>query len=92
MEAEITRYQTLVGETGVADMEKLAAFASNGILSFGIVIGTFIIGALTMLTVPSISTWIISTSGISSAASTMGRGASGMSRMMGRILTKGIKR
>lgn len=92
MEAEITRYQALVGETGVADMEKLAAFASNGILSFGIVIGTFIIGALTMLTVPSISTWIISTSGISSAASTMGRGASGMSRMMGRILTKGIKR
>ncbi len=92
MEAEITRYQALVGETGVADMEKLAAFASNGILSFGIVIGTFVIGALTMLTVPSISTWIISTSGISSAASTMGRGASGMSRMMGRILTKGIKR
>jgi hypothetical protein len=54
------------------------------------VIGTFVIGALTMLTVPSISTWIISTSGISSAASTMGRGASGMSRMMGRIITKGL--
>lgn len=91
MEAEITRYQALVGEVGVADMEKLAAFASNGVLSFGIVIGTFVIGALTMLTVPSISTWIISTSGISSAASTMGRGASGMSRMMGRIITKGMK-
>lgn len=87
MEAEITRYQALVGTTG-ADLEKLTVFASNGILSFGIVIGTFVIGALTMLTVPSISTWIISTSGISSAASTVGRGASGMSRMMARIITK----
>lgn len=87
MEAEITRYQALVGTTG-ADLEKLTVFASNGILSFGIVIGTFVIGALTMLTVPSISTWIISTSGISSAASTLGRGASGMSRTVGKMITK----
>jgi len=90
MEAEISRYQELVGTAG-PDMEKLAWFAGNGVLSFGMVIGTFVIGALTMLTVPSISTWIISTSGISSAASTMGRGAGGMSRMMGKILTKGMK-
>ncbi|WP_169715124.1 plasmid transfer protein [Sphingobacterium cellulitidis] len=90
MEAEISRYQELVGTVG-PNMEKLAWFAGNGVLSFGMVIGTFVIGALTMLTVPSISTWIISTSGISSAASTMGRGAGGMSRMMGRILTKGMK-
>jgi len=75
LEAEITRYQELVGEAG-ASMEKLSWFAANGILSFGMVIVTFIIGALTMLTVPSISTWIVSTSGISSAASTMGRHAS----------------
>lgn len=90
MEAEISRYQELVGTAG-PNMEKLAWFAGNGVLSFGMVIGTFVIGALTMLTVPSISTWIISTSGISSAASTMGRGAGGMSRMMGRIITKGMK-
>jgi hypothetical protein len=89
MEAEITRFQELVGTAG-PNLEKLAWFAGNGLLSFGMVIGTFVIGALTMLTVPSISTWIISTSGISSAASTMGRGASGMSRMMGRIITKGL--
>lgn len=87
MEAEITRYQELVGTSGPA-MEKLAIFAGNGVLSFGMVIGTFIIGALTMLTVPSISTWIISTSGISSAASTMGRGAGGLSHTLGRILIK----
>lgn len=80
MEAEITRYQELVGTAG-ADMEKLGVFAGNGLLSFGIVIGTFVIGALTMLTVPSISTWIVSTSGVSSAASSMGRGASTMGRM-----------
>lgn len=87
MEAEISRYQELVGTAG-PDLEKLTVFAGNGVLSFGIVIGTFVIAALTMLTVPSISTWIISTSGISSAASTMGRGGSGMARMLGRILTK----
>ncbi|WP_232046255.1 plasmid transfer protein [Sphingobacterium daejeonense] len=88
MEAEITRYQALVGTAG-PDLEKLTVFASNGLLSFGIVICTYVIGALTMLTVPSISTWIISTSGISSAASTMGRGASNMSRMIAKAFTKG---
>ncbi|NGM71652.1 plasmid transfer protein [Sphingobacterium sp. SGL-16] len=89
MEAEISRYQQLVDTTG-AGLEKLTVFASNGVLSFGMVIGTFVIGALTMLTVPSISTWIISTSGISSAASTMGRGSGGLSRIMGKILRKGF--
>jgi len=85
LEAEITRYQELVG-TGGASLEKLGWFASNGVLSFGMVIVTFIIGALTMLTVPSISTWIVSTSGVSSAASSMGRGASSMSRVAGQIM------
>jgi len=89
MEAEISRYQQLVDTSG-ASLEKLTVFASNGVLSFGIVSGTFVIGALTMLTVPSISTWIISTSGISSAASTMGRGTGGLSRIMGKVLRKGF--
>jgi hypothetical protein len=84
LEAEITRYQELVG-TGEASLEKLGWFAGNGILSFGMVIVTFVIGALTMLTVPSISTWIVSTSGVSSAASSMGRGASSMTRVAGHI-------
>ena len=85
MEAEITRYKELVGTSG-ASIEKLAAFASNGVLSFGIVIGTFVIGALTMLTVPSISTWVVSTSGVSSATSSMYRGANNMSRMLTRMM------
>jgi hypothetical protein len=76
LQSEISKYQVLVGQNGTsADLEKLAWFASNGILSFGTVIVVFLIGAICMFTVPSISTWIISTSGISSAASSFGRGA-----------------
>lgn len=88
MEAEITRYQQLLEDSSGGTLEKLSWFAGNGVLSFGIVIVTFVIGALTMLTVPSISTWIISTSGVSSAASTIGRGASNFGRNMRRLATK----
>lgn len=87
MEAEITRYQQLLESTGDT-MEKMGWFAGNGLLSFGIVIVTFLIGGLTMLTVPSISTWIVSTSGITSAASTMGRGASNMGRAARKVIAK----
>jgi len=75
LEAEISRYQELLGTSG-ASLEKLSWFAANGVLSFGMVIITFIIGAITMFTVPSISTWIVSTSGVGSAVSEMGAGAS----------------
>lgn len=76
LSSEIVRYKELVGESGaVPDLQKIAFFAGNGILSFGTVIVAFIIGAICMFTVPSISTWIISTSGISSAASSFGRGS-----------------
>lgn len=75
--SEISKYQELVGKDGTAaNIEKMAFFAGNGILSFGTVIIVFMIGAICMFTVPSISTWIISTSGISSATSTFGRSAS----------------
>ena len=87
MEAEINRYQSLLGASG-PDLGKLVSFATFGVLSFGMVIGAFVIGALTMLTVPSISTWIISTSGISSAASSMGRGATSMARTARKLLAK----
>jgi hypothetical protein len=76
LQSEISKYQALVGTDGTsANMEQLAWFAGNGILSFGTVIIVFLIGAICMFTVPSISTWIISTSGISSATSSAGRGA-----------------
>jgi hypothetical protein len=76
LQSEISKYQVLVGQNGAsADLTKLAWFAGNGILSFGTVIVVFLIGAICMFTVPSISTWIISTSGISSASSSFGRGA-----------------
>jgi len=74
MTTEISRYKELIGEHGdAANMEKMAWFAGNGVLSFGTVILSFLIGAICMFTVPSISTWIVSTSGISSAASNFGR-------------------
>lgn len=76
LNSEISKYKELVGEDGLsADIGKMALFAGNGILSFGTVIIVFMIGAICMFTVPSISTWIISTSGISSASSTFGRSA-----------------
>jgi len=76
LQSEISKYQDLVGATGAAaDITKMAAFSANGILSFGEVIIVFVIGAICMFTVPSISTWIISTSGITSATSTAGRSA-----------------
>ena len=73
--SEISKYKELVGPDGAGSMEKMLWFASNGVLSFGTVIIVFLIGAICMFTVPSISTWIISTSGISSAASSFGRGS-----------------
>lgn len=74
--SEISKYKELVGMDGLGgSLQKMTWFATNGVLSFGTVIIVFIIGAICMFTVPSISTWIISTSGISSAASSFGRGA-----------------
>lgn len=77
LNSEISKYTVLLGTDGLGgDIKKMAWFASNGILSFGTVIIVFLLSAICMFTVPSISTWIISTSGISSAASTFGRSAS----------------
>lgn len=72
--AEISRYESILHGSGTTDkMTEIAYFASNGILSFGTVIISFLVGAIAMFTVPSISTWIVSTSGVSSAVSTFGR-------------------
>jgi hypothetical protein len=88
--SEISKYQELVGKTGTpADIAKMAVFAANGILSFGTVIIVFVIGAICMFTVPSISTWIISTSGVTSATSSFGRGATtvaGAARIAGTFM------
>lgn len=76
LSSEISKYQELLRPGASGLMEKFAVFAGNGVLSFGEVIIVFFIGAVCMFTVPSISTWIISTSGISSASSAFGRNAS----------------
>ena len=85
LEVEIDKYEYLLSTGGGVDrLEKMAWFAGNGLLSFGLVIVAFFVSAIAILTVPSISTWIISTSGISSAATTAGR--------MGSSATKTISR
>ncbi len=88
LEAEITRYQALLSTAGGDVAERLVWMASSGLLTYGMVIVTFLVGGITMLTVPSISTWIISTSGVSSAIGTMGRGASNVARSMARLVTR----
>jgi hypothetical protein len=89
MSSEIAKYKVLLGPEGTeGGLAKMAIFAGNGILSFGTVIIAFLIGAICMFTVPSISTWIISTSGISSAASGFGRGSVTVMRTAKKITGK----
>lgn len=86
MQSEINKYKELVNLSGgVVNVTKLLYLKSNGVMSFGVVIISFLISAVTMLTVPSISTWIISTSGATSAVSTMGRGAQMMGKFAGKF-------
>jgi len=86
MQSEINKYKEMVDLSGgVVDMTKLLYLKSSGLLSFGTVFVSFVISAITMFTVPSISTWIVSTSGATSAVSTMGRGAQTMGRFAGKI-------
>jgi hypothetical protein len=86
---EIEKYKYLLSTGGGADqLEKLAWLASNGILSFGLVIVSFLVGAVAIVTVPSISTWIISTSGVTSAVSTAGRAGSVLSRGASKLIFK----
>jgi hypothetical protein len=73
LQMEIERYNDIFANG--TDTAKLLALSTNGVLSFGLVIVAFVVSAIAMLTVPSISTWIISTSGISSAAAAAGRNA-----------------
>jgi hypothetical protein len=85
LEVEIDKYEFLLSTGGGVDrLEKMAWLASNGFLSFGLVIVAFFVSAIAIMTVPSISTWIISTSGISSAATTAGRMSSSATKSISR--------
>ena len=78
MQAEVERFAEFVDRDGnlLADgASKLLWLTSNGVLSFGLVIVSFLVTAICMMTVPSISTWVVSTGGATSAVSTMGRAA-----------------
>lgn len=87
---EIQKYEAILDTNSDEEvLSKLAWMAGNGILSFGSVIVSFIVAAIAITTVPSISTWIVSTSGISAAAATAGRTGSSISRS-GTGLSRGI--
>src|SRR5690606_37302792 len=88
---EISKYESLLNDTEAAVLVRLSWMVGSGILSFGFVIVSFLVGAIAITTVPSISTWIVSTSGISSAASTAGRTASTLGKISTRIMTRGMK-
>ncbi|ERM83045.1 plasmid transfer protein [Rhodonellum psychrophilum GCM71 = DSM 17998] len=89
LKQEIEKYRALLDTSGGEDiLTKLYWLAQNGVLSFGIVIASFLVGAIAITTVPSITTWIISTSGVSSAAATAGRTGTSLTRMGGGITTK----
>jgi hypothetical protein len=82
--SEIAKFKEIVDDAGnIVSMEKFLYLKTNGVLSFGVVIVSFLISAITIFTVPTISTWIVSSSGASSAVSTMGRVASTIIRKVG---------
>lgn len=89
MNSEITRYQALFDKTGILpNIEKFAVLAGNGYMSFGMVLVSFVVSAVAITTVPSVSTWIISTSGITSAASTAGRHGSALMSVASKAILK----
>lgn len=89
LKVEVGKYHDLLGDNGTgAKLETMAVFAGNGILSFGTVILVFVMTAACMFTVPSISTWIISTSGITSAATTFGRSAQTVTHQVKQVAGK----
>ncbi len=98
-ESEIGRYKEIIDSSGaLVSAEKLMYLMGSNSICFGTVILTFLITAIMLFTVPSISTWIISTSGVSSAISTMGRAApvvvggskSAAATAARKIVTKGL--
>src|SRR5699024_1908104 len=79
MKSEILKYKELISRDGTPAVdigEKLLWLASNGVLSFGTVIIAFLVTAALMFTVPSISNWIVNSSGVSEGVSQAKRGIS----------------
>jgi hypothetical protein len=88
MQAEVARFAEFVDRDGnllIDGAAKLLWLTGNGVLSFGLVIVSFLVTAICMMTVPSISTWIVSTGGATSAVSTMGRAAAVATGRLGAV-------
>lgn len=85
--SEINRFDYLLKNKDTVG-ERIAWLTGSQLLSVGTVIVCFVVSAITVLTVPSISTWIVSTSGVTSAVSTAGRGASSVSKKISTLFLK----
>lgn len=89
MTAEIDRYRELVDETGVVkSIEKIMWLQSNGVLSFGFVIVTFVVSAIAILSVPKISTWIIATAGTAGVMNAASKAGTAVASKGTSLLTK----
>lgn len=74
LEAEILKLGEVVSSDGVIkDHAKLFFMQSQGFLSYGATVIVYIITGLVFLTVPTVSTWIVSSSGITGAVQSMSR-------------------
>jgi len=72
--SEIVKYQQMVDKAGhIVSESHFMYFKTQGVMTFGSVLVTFLLTAFVITTVPTISTWIVSTSGATSAVSTFSR-------------------
>ncbi|MEI6950247.1 hypothetical protein V9K67_23905 [Paraflavisolibacter sp. H34] len=71
LQLENNKFKYLLDSNQEITFQAWAAYYSPGTLGYFLV--ALLVGSAAMLTVPAISTWIVTTAGISSAASTAGR-------------------
>lgn len=72
LQMENDKFKYLLASNNDITFQAWAAYYSPGSLGYFLV--ALLVGSVSMLTVPTISTWIVNTAGISSAVSTAGRG------------------
>lgn len=71
---EINRYRQLIDDTGgIKSVELIVAFSESGVMTFGMLILSYLLTAVGILMVPTLSSWILgSASSTSGATSKMG--------------------
>lgn len=87
--AEIGRYSEIISDSGaLVNAEKMLFLSANGIISFGMVIISFLISGVAILTTPTVSTWIITTTGLGGAINTLTRSGKAVASGGTSLITK----